>query len=49
MPEHDFRARQALDREFREHAGPAVTQELRGRGASGNPGSRFEKLHVELD
>ncbi|CAN5227851.1 PA0069 family radical SAM protein [soil metagenome] len=49
MPEHDFRARQALYREFREHAGPAVTQELRGRGASGNPGSRFEKLHVELD
>ncbi len=49
MPEHDFRAREALYQEFREHAGPLTDAELRGRGASGNPGSRFEKFHVELD
>ncbi|MCA1658147.1 MAG: PA0069 family radical SAM protein, partial [Verrucomicrobiaceae bacterium] len=49
MPEHGFRAREELYREYREHKGPAVDDELRGRGASGNPASRFEKLHVELD
>ena len=49
MPEHDFRAREALYQEFREHAGPAAAHDLRGRGAAGNVGSRFEKFHVELD
>ena len=49
MPEHDFRAREALYDEFRQHAGPASGHELRGRGATGNPGSRFEKFHVELE
>jgi DNA repair photolyase len=49
VPEHDYRAREALYQEFREHVGPAVDQQLRGRGASGNPGNRFEKFHVELD
>ena len=49
MPEHDYRAREALYNEFREHPGPAVAQELRGRGACGNPGSRFDKFHIEMD
>ena len=49
MPEHDFRGREALYQEFRDHAGPAVAEDRRGRGAAGNPGNRFEKFHVELD
>ena len=49
MPEHDFRGREALYEEFREHAGPLTDAQLRGRGAAGNPGNRFEKFHVELD
>lgn len=49
MPEHNFQAREALYQEFRDHAGPAVAANLRARGASGNPGSRFDKLHVEFD
>jgi len=49
VPEHDFRAREALYQEFREHAGPLTDAQLRGRGAAGNTGSRFDKFHVELD
>jgi DNA repair photolyase len=49
VPEHDFRAREALYQEFREHAGPLSDAQLRGRGAAGNTGSRFDKFHVELD
>ena len=49
MPEHDFQAREALYREYREQPKPAEAVLPRGRGATGNPANRFEKLHVDLN
>jgi DNA repair photolyase len=49
VPEHDFRAREALYREYRETPNPAEAAQARGRGATGNPANRFEKLHVDLN
>ena len=49
MPEHDFQTREELYREYREHEGNPNDIKVRGRGATGNPASRFEKLHVEFE
>ena len=49
MPEHDFQTREELYREYREHEATPNDIKVRGRGATGNPASRFEKLHVEFE
>ncbi len=49
MPEHDFQTREELYREYREHEANPNDIQVHGRGATGNPASRFEKLHVESE
>jgi DNA repair photolyase len=49
VPEHDFQTREELYREYREHEANPSDVQVHGRGATGNPASRFEKLHVEFE
>ncbi|MEY2480931.1 MAG: hypothetical protein QOI04_1858 [Verrucomicrobiota bacterium] len=48
MPEHDFKTREELYREYRDEKPRPDESVTRGRGATGNPANRFEKLHVDL-
>ena len=49
MPEHDFQTREELYREYREREANPNDIQVHGRGATGNPANRFEKLHVEFE
>jgi DNA repair photolyase len=49
VPEHDFQTREELYREYREHEAKPNDIQVHGRGATGNPANRFEKLHVEFE
>jgi DNA repair photolyase len=49
VPEHDFQTREELYREYREHEANPNDIQVHGRAATGNPATRFEKLHVEFE